>query len=228
MVRHCHEALGIGRQRAQAASVPSRSPAPRCTGRRRDLRLVGLELVVTPSRCRRSSAGFFSSISTSGRPLTNRMMSGRRVRGAPLMENWLTAPELVARCIRPVEQAHEVAAVSPSCWYCTGTPPTSSLWNCPVGRQQRRDAEVEHAAQCILAGRGGHLRVQARDRIAQAAGQHHLAVVGALRVGAVVCDVRSRYGPRSPARTASPGFLFELVFGHHVATSLCSRHRLDG
>jgi type I restriction enzyme R subunit len=55
------------------------------------------------------SAGFLSSSSTSGRPLTNRMMSGRRVWCGPLMVNWLTASHSFCGWLRPVDQAHKVA-----------------------------------------------------------------------------------------------------------------------
>jgi hypothetical protein len=73
-----------------------------------------------------SSAGFFSSISTSGRPLRNRMMSGRRVWRGPLIEYWLTASHwFLAGVVQSIRRTRS-PRVSPSFWYCTGTPPTSN------------------------------------------------------------------------------------------------------
>ena len=61
---------------------------------RRDLRLVGLELLEgRPDRRRSRRPAFFSSITASGRPLTNSTTSGRRVCWPSATVNWLTASQ---------------------------------------------------------------------------------------------------------------------------------------
>ena len=152
------------------------------------------------------SAGFFSSISTSGRPLTNRMMSGRRVWCGPVMENWLTASHSLRAGSAQSTRRTKSPRVSPSCWYCTGTPVTSSRWNC---RLAASSTGVPRSSTCltrIVARRLRHVGVQRGDGLAQALDQQHLAVVGALGCGAVGRDVGAVAVLRSPRRPASPGF----------------------
>jgi hypothetical protein len=69
--------------------------------------------------------------------------------------------------------------------------------------------------------------VQALDGFAQAEGQHDLAVVGALGIGAIVGDVGTRMNGVAQLGQPAQGFLFELVFGHAAATPMSSFHRHD-
>jgi hypothetical protein len=122
-----HEALRIGRQRTEPrlAAVGNHQQFV-VLEHVRDLRLVGLDLVVGLPDAGGWSAGFFSSSSTSGSPLTNRITSGRRVCFGPLIVNCrIASHSLHAGSAQSISRTKS-PRVSPSCWYSTGTPPMSS------------------------------------------------------------------------------------------------------
>ena len=73
---------------------------------RRDLRLVGLELLERrPDRRRSRRPAFLSSITASGRPLTNSTTSGRRVCCPSTTVNWLTASQSLFSGLVEVDDA---------------------------------------------------------------------------------------------------------------------------
>ena len=61
----------------------------------------------------------------------------------------------------------------------------------PVGRQQRRDAQVHDLLEGVLAHGGRDTGVEPVDGLAQAKRQQRLPVIGALGCWSIVCDVRA-------------------------------------
>ena len=73
-----------------------------------------------------TSAGFFNSINTKGKPLMNKIMSGLRVWRGPLMVNCCTANHSLAAMLCQSIKRTKSPRVSPFFWYCTGTPATNT------------------------------------------------------------------------------------------------------
>ena len=145
----------------------------------------------------------------------NRTMSGRRRVVRAFDGELVDRPELVFARPRPVHQTHEVSHRFAIALVLHRHTVDQQLVKCPVGRQQRREPQVLHLVQRILAGGGGQVRVQPPDGLAQAKRQQHLAVVSPLGVGAVVRNVVAADGCVTQLGQPAHGFLFELVFGHH-------------
>ncbi len=137
------------------------------------------------------------------------------------MVNWFTAQNsLRSGCAQSIRRTKS-PRVSPSFWYCTGTPAVSSLWKRPVRRQQRGNRQFLHLLHRVFARSRGHVRIQPLDGLTQSKRQQHLPVVRPLRVGAVMGNVRAVAVRVAQLGEPAQGFLFELVFGHG-ATRCCA------
>ena len=121
-----------------------------------------------------SSAAFFSSITASGRPLTNTTMSGRRLCWPSITVNWFTASQ-------------SLLAASSKSISCNAIPgdgavlaPVLDLHAIPqhpvedaVGSDERRRVGAQHFAQGLLARFLGNVGIQPVDGLAQPSNQHH-------------------------------------------------------
>ena len=123
-------------------------------------------------------------------------------------------PPLVLLGVRPVNQAHEVAACLAVLLVLDGDAAHQQLVEGAVSRQQGWDAQVSDLLDGIFTGGHWNVWVQAVDGFAQAKGQDNLAVVGALGGSAVVGDVGAVAVGVAYVLQPGQGFLFELVFCH--------------
>ena len=156
-----------------------------------------------------SSAGFFSSISTSGKPLTNSTMSGRRVWCGPLIVNWLTAQHSLRPGSAQSTRRTKSPTVSPSRWYCTGTPATSSLWNARLADNWAGTPKSSTAA--------GRLPARRLEYPGSGAGWPRAGETATPPGGSWPARAWRRRGqcpgrnaPHSPTRPAKPGFLVRV------------------
>ena len=87
-----------------------------------------------------SSAAFFSSMMTSGRPFTNSSTSGRRLCPFSMIVNWLTTVNsLFHESSKSI--SHTLCPRSMPSWYVeTGTPSVSSRWNASLLASTSGDA----------------------------------------------------------------------------------------
>ena len=82
--------------------------------------------------------------------------------------------------------------------------------------EQRRHAEIDDLPESIFSRCGWNSGVELLDGLAQAKGQHHLAVTGPLGMGAVVRQIGAVTVRIAHVDQPREGFLFELVFGHRA------------
>ena len=142
-------------------------------------------------------------------------MSGRRVCFGPFSEYWLMAshslPPGSAQSIRRTKSPRGLALHLVSHRH----PAHQQLVEMPVGRQQRRGAQIHHLAHRIGSGGGGNARVQAIHRRPQPLLQQHL-LRSWPRSGASPSGARSGAVKVGIAHLPQPEqhFQFELVFGH--------------
>ena len=131
-----------------------------------------------------SSAAFFSSITASGRPLTNSTMSGRRLCLFSTTVNWLTASQsLFAGSSKSITRACAPRMVPSASRYSTVTPSTSRRWSARLCDEQVGAFGPGQLAEGVVQGLGRQRRVEPRERVAQTLRQDHLAVVVALGAG---------------------------------------------
>ena len=151
-----------------------------------------------------SSAEFLSSISPSGRPLTNNTDVG------PSLVLVLHKGELVDRqpvVVRPlVEIDHpglRAAYRSVIGVVLDGYAVHDHAVKGPIAGLQHRTFRASQSAEGILQRSGGKVRVEPCKCITQAKRQHNLAIICALRAQRIGSDVRAVGG--LPAETLQPG-----------------------
>jgi len=83
-----------------------------------------------------------------------------------------------------------------------------------IGRQQRRNAQIEHLLHRIFAGDQRNRRIQPGNGIAQATEQQDLLEVFAPWIGRIGGNVVAANMPVAGFYEPRKSFLFELVFGH--------------
>ena len=173
------------------ASTPSETTSSCVVGEeRRDLRLVGLELVGTPSRSSRSRRRRSSARSrASGRPLTKSTTSGRRLCWPSTTVNWLTASQsLLSGSSKSITRACAPAIEPSARRYSTVTPSTSIRWTARLRSIERRRLGPRELAEGVVERLGRQVRVEPGERLAQAPLQDHVAVGGIAALGAGLAD----------------------------------------
>ena len=126
----CHKSAETSRQRSSRASSPSEM-----TSRLLYVKSVGIVALYVCSCLKAvrtvafSSAAFFSSMTTSGKLLTNSTTSGRLLMPFSMTVNWLTARNsLLAGSSKSTSQTRSPRSW-PSLWTVTGMPSVSRRWN---------------------------------------------------------------------------------------------------
>ena len=170
-----------------------------------------------------SSTGFLSSMTPSGRPLTNSTTSGRRVFLFSVTVNWLTASQLLAAgSSKSTTRACAPRTAPPSVRCSTVTPSTSIRWKArlrassvaPSGR-----VSLRKASSSASAGRPGF---SLAEGVPQPPLQHDLAVVATLGARRIRRHVRPVHD--LPADIAQPveGRFLNVGFGdgHGVSQGL--------
>ena len=168
-----------------------------------------------------SSAGFLSSMTPRGRPLTNSTTSGRRVFLFSATVSWLTASQSLrsglSKSIDPrLRPAHGPA----------GRPMLhrdavdEHAMEGAVAGLQRRPLRASQPAQGVVQCVGGQVRVELGECVPQPPLQHHLPVVAAFRVRRIRRDVRPVGSPPADALQPRQSGLFNVCFGNdgHATT----------
>ena len=215
-----HEALGVGRQRAQqrVGAVGDHQHLVVLEGVG-DLFLVGLDLVkglpdvgVRVGRVLQLDQHQRQAVDEQDDVGPARVV---RAGDAELVDR----QPLVARRRGPIDELDEIAprfAVALVLHRHAGDQQPMEL---PVRRQQHRRAQVHHLLYRVVTRRLRHVGVQRGHGPAQPIQQQRLAVVAALGRAAIRRQLRPI--PVLPAHVGQPaqGLLFELVFGHGVLAS---------
>ena len=126
----------------------------------------------------------------------------------PLDRELIDRQPLVLGGVGPVDQADEIAAGLTVLLVLHRDAADQQLVELAVGREQGRDAEVEHLLEGVFLGGRRDVRVQAMDGFTQAEREQHLKVVGAFRGAAIVGDVRAVEGVVADLGQPAEGFLF--------------------
>ena len=139
-----------------------------------------------------SSAGFFSSITPSGRPLTNSTTSGRRVFRFSVTLNWLTASQSLLAGILEVDDpdlipAHPALGIAILDLDAVHEHPVEGA----VAVFQRGPLGPRQLAEGVINRIDGQTGIEHGERVPQPSLQHHLSVVATLSVGRVGRNVWS-------------------------------------
>ena len=151
-----------------------------------------------------SSAGFFSSITPKGRPLTNSTTSGRRVFLFSVTLNWLTASQSLLAGILEVEHAdlvstHDALGIAIFDLDAVHEHPVERAVARIHGRALWQSQLPKGVPEPVVWDAG----VELAQNVSKSALQDHLRIVAALGIGGVRRDVR----PMSPvpAKALQPG-----------------------
>ena len=164
------------------------------------------------------SAGFFSSITAIGRPLMKTTISGRRSCLLPCTVNWLTTRNWFFSTIVKVDQLHMVGFGLVAVAVFDRHPFEEQLVEGAVVVDQHRGFGLGDGLCGFFEGGEGDVRVDLLQGGEQAAGQHYLLIVAALRRIAIMGDVGAVGVDVAAGAEPVEAELFELVFGDHLFT----------
>ena len=154
-----------------------------------NLRLISLELLDALQMVAFSSAGFLSSITASGKPLTNNTTSGRRV-CCPFGHGELIDGQPVV-VVGLVEVDHLRLRAGNGTIFAAILH-RHAIHQHPVhgavALHERRRIGARQLAVGVFQRFGGQIGIEAHQRLAQAAFQHHVAVVRVAALGSGHAD----------------------------------------
>ena len=182
---------------------------------RRDLRLVGLELL-EGGPDRRVLVGRVLQLDHGERQAVDEQHDVRPARVLPLGHRELVDGEPVVVAGRvEVDDLACAPAIEPSLRrYSTVTPSTSIRWTARLRSTSDGASSARQLAVGVLQRLGRQVGVEAHERLAQPALQHDVAVVRVAALGArLAAAIRGRAAPRSPALQPGEGGVLDDGFG---------------
>ena len=210
-----HEALDTGRQRAQARLNPVRGHERGVGAEQgRNLVLVGLKLVERAFQGGVFVAGVLQLDHGQGQAVDEQHHIGPAVVLSLDHRELVHRQPVVGIGVGEIDQPGRIAAdiaVLPG--NLDGHALNQIAVQAAVLLDEREGLRLPHLAQHVLQRRGGQVRVEACERLAEPTGQQHLIVAAALRRRTFRTDVRSvRHGIAKPGEPFESGVL-HLAFG---------------